>query len=301
MYKRYNKVIPRYNYSISKNMRNIITSGLQGRHKSISPDLIPVNKNISVAINGRLGNHFFQIISCWAYAKKYNMNFTLNISYQKQYQTYYDYFFNKINLLSNQQSTIKQLNPYENISNRHDLSTINNLLINSYLQNSQNFNHYRKEILSLFFNINEVKQKNNKFFIHIRLKDFLTSPQHNINLDNYYKKAIQYLYTLSYFNVNETLFYIVSDDINLAKKKSYLNLLPNENTIFVDNIEYDEIKTIELFKDCCSGAIIGHSTFAWWGAYIINCPDKIVVCPNKFLKGNHNFRGFYLNYKIINI
>jgi hypothetical protein len=76
-----------------------------------------------VAINGRLGNHFFQIISCWAYAKKYNMNFTLNISYQKQYQTYYDYFFNKINLLSNQQSTIKQLNPYENISNSNLTTT----------------------------------------------------------------------------------------------------------------------------------------------------------------------------------
>jgi hypothetical protein len=111
------------------------------------------------------------------------------------------------------------------------------------------------------------------------------------------------LHTLSSssFNINKTIFYIISDDINLAKKKSYLNLIPKENIVYIDNNEYDEIKTFELFKECCSGAIIGHSTFAWWGAYVINCPDKIVVCPNKFLKGNHNFKGFYLNYKIINI
>jgi hypothetical protein len=312
MYNRYNtnnskkKIMPRYNHSIFKSLKTINSSQSSQSLNNNKINLIENHtKNISVVINGRLGNHLFEIISCWAYAKKYNMNFTLDISYQKKYSKYYENFFSKIPLSSiSSKYTVKQLYPYENILNRFDLSCINNLLINSYLQNSLNFNQYRDEILSLFFNSDKIQEKNNKFFIHIRLKDFLTSPQHNLNLDNYYKKAIeylQYLDTIGSFDIDNTNFYIISDDINLAKKKYYLNLLPKENLVFIDNIEYDEIKTLELFKDCSSGAIIGHSTFAWWGAYIINCPTKIVICPNKFLKGNHNFTGFYLNYKIINI
>jgi hypothetical protein len=125
---------------------------------------------------------------------------------------------------------------------------------------------------------------------------------HNLNLDSYYTKAIKYLYTIpNKIDVKETIFYIISDDINKAKTKTYLNLLPKNKLFFIDNKEYDEIKTLELCSDCSNGAIIGHSSFGWWGAYIINYPEKIVVCPNRFLKGNHDFSGFYLNYKIIDI
>lgn len=300
MYNRFKKnktkTFPTYNHNFF-NIFNHMKENIKNKQDN---DII---KNISVVINGRLGNHLFQIISCWAYAKKYNINFSINKSYEKNFQKYYNYFFNKIEL--NQKHinyTLKSFHPYASINQSNLFNINNNILINSYLQNSNNFNEYRQEILNLFFNITSVKQKNNNFFIHIRVKDFLSSPLHNINMDNYYKKAIQYLYSIpDKLCVKDTLFHIVSDDIEYVKNKEYLKLLPQENIIFIDNTEYDEIKTLELCSNCCSGAIIGHSTFGWWGAYIINCDEKIIVCPNKFLKSNYDFSGLYLDYKVINV
>lgn len=257
---------------------------------------------ICVVIRERLGNQLFEIISCWAYAKKHNMKLVLIESYSKSYEKYYNYFFNKIELVDKLINfTVKQYPMYESILNNNDIINSGNVLIYSYLQNANNFNEYRSEILDFFFNIKEIRERNNKFFIHIRLTDFLVSPQHNIDLDSYYTKAIQYISSLEKFDFANTIFYIGSDDIELAKKKSYLSLLPSENIVYIDNKEYDEIRTLELFQDCCKGAIIGHSSFGWWGAYMINCPEKVVICPNRFLKRDYDFSGFYLDYKVIEV
>ena len=290
MIKKYNykeKIIPRYVnlFSIPK------TNKKEEEEKK-------EQSNISIIPEGRLGNHLFQIISCWAYAKKYNIEFVLDPSYRINYKKYYDYFFNQINLKDTSKFSTYIKGIYQNILNRFDPFFINRKLIKSYLQNSDNFNIYREELLKIFFNIEQVTEKNNNFFIHIRLTDFLNSKQHNINLETYYKKAIEYIDSL--VDINSINFYIISDDIEKAKQKKYLTLLPPNNTIYIDNKEYDELKTFELCKNC-SGAIIGNSTFAWWLAYIINCPNKIVVCPNKFINSNYDFSGLYLDYKIINV
>jgi hypothetical protein len=284
MYKKYNNNCNNLDLSNKVNVNSI--------------DSIENNKNnISVNIQGRLGNQLFEIISCWSYSKKYNMNFVLQNKYQLENPIYYNVFFKHIPCIYSLKNYITIRYPvFQDISNISNISRISNVLVDSYLQNSNNFNEYRDEILDLFFNIKEKTLKNNFFFIHIRLTDFYKSPLHNINLDEYYKKAIEYMSSI--IDMSSNTFYIISDDINNAKKKEYLNYIPNK--IYIDNNEYDEIRTINLFKEC-SGAIIGHSTFAWWGAYIINCPDKIVVCPDKFLNGNYDFSGLYLNYKVIKI
>jgi hypothetical protein len=295
MIKKYNnkqKIIPRYInlFSVQKKNDTFKEEKEEKEEKG--------KKCISIVTEGRLGNHLFQIISCWAYAKKYEMNFVLDSSYKINCKKYYDKFFNEIEIKDTSKFSTGIKGIYENIFNRFDPFFVNRKLVNSYLQNSNNFNVYREEVLKIFFNIKEVKERNNNFFIHIRLTDFLKSNLHNINLDSYYKKAIEYLDSV--VDINSINFYIISDDIEKAKEKKYLRLLPSNNIIYIDNKEYDELKTFELCKNF-SGAIIGNSTFAWWLAYLINCPDKIVVCPNKFINYNYDFSGLYLDYKIINV
>lgn len=254
---------------------------------------------ISCNLLGRLGNYFFTIISSWAYAKKYDLNFVMHISFKNN--KYYNIYFNKINLMDDCDEIYwrnKEFDTFENsLIKYYDKEY--NYIFNGYLQNANNFDIYRNEVLNYFFDIKEPLKPNNNFFIHIRLTDFLTSPNHNIDLDNYYNKAITL--ALNRINLLNANIYVISDDINKAKEKEYLKLLPKNNLIFLDNLLYDEVKTINIFKNCYLGCIIGNSTFAWWGAYIINNPSKLVYVPSKFLNQEADYSCLYLNYQVINI
>lgn len=256
---------------------------------------------ISVRTQGRLGNHLFIIISGWAYAKKNGLEFVLDNSYIYSFNKYYNNFFNKMKLTNTHSISFRTINYdiFEDISNKiYEPNT--NIIINGYLQNSNNFEFYREEVLEIFFNIpRNVINPNNNFFIHIRLTDFVHSPAHYINLEKYYLNAITYIkYKIDF---TKTTFYIISDDIKTAKEKDYLKLLPSENIIYLDNNIYDEFKTFDIFKNCYLGGIIGNSTYAWWGAYVINNPNKIIVCPNKFLNQYHDYSGLYMNYKVLDV
>lgn len=247
--------------------------------------------------SGRLGNYLFMIISSWAYAKKNNINFVLDNSFKNS--KYYSSFFNKIDItnISNIKFTNVSFDVYENC--QLCVYNGNNLSIDGYLQNANNFDLYRNDVLQHFFSIDRLLEPNNNFFIHIRLTDFQQSSLHNINLEKYYENAINHAKTLIDFkNVN---IYIVSDDIESAKTKQYLSLLPHNNLIYIDNRVYDEIKTFDIFKNCYLGCIIGNSTYAWWGAYVINNPNKLVIIPDKYINSNHDFSGLYLNYTVINV
>ena len=79
-------------------------------------------------------------------------------------------------------------------------------------------------------------------------------------MNNYYLKAIEYAKNVIDFE--NTNIYIISDDIENAKNKTYLKLFPEKNLIYINNKIYDEAKTFELFKICYLGCICGHSTFA---------------------------------------
>lgn len=249
-------------------------------------------------LTGRLGNYFFIIISSWSYAKKYNLEFIMDISFKSN--KYYNSFFNKVNLINRNLTNwqIKNFSTFENSLISQPNNTTN-LLFLGYLQNANNFDIYRNDVLEYFFNITKPLEPNDNFFIHIRLTDFKNSHIHNINLENYYVQAIELACKqIDFSNVN---IYIISDDIVEAKKKEYLKLLPEKNLIFVDNLVFDEVKTFELFKNCYLGCIIGNSTFSWWGAYIIANPSKLVIIPSKFLNTNDDFSGLYLNYQVIEV
>ena len=111
--------------------------------------------------------------------------------------------------------------------------------------------------------------------IHIRRGDYLNIPNtQNICSISYYKKAINLILK----NISNPQFYIFSNDINWCKQH-----LQIDNAVFIsNNIGKNSFIDMQLMS-CCKHNIIANSTFSWWGAWLNNNPNKIIISPNKWM------------------
>lgn len=112
--------------------------------------------------------------------------------------------------------------------------------------------------------------------IHVRRGDFVKQSKlfGNIATPEYYKKAMEYIKN----RVEHPVFYIFSDDIGWCREN-----IEEENMYFVDwNTGEDSWKDMMLMSKCKHN-INANSTFSWWGAWLNDNPNKIVVVPNRFM------------------
>jgi hypothetical protein len=113
--------------------------------------------------------------------------------------------------------------------------------------------------------------------IHIRRGDYITDKAANDYMGvlplSYYQDAVRLL-SVKIVSPN---FYIFSDDIEWVKK--HINL--NNKTIFIENNK--DFEDLELMKNC-RHQIIANSSFSWWGAFLNENIDKVVIAPKTWLK-----------------
>ena len=121
--------------------------------------------------------------------------------------------------------------------------------------------------------------RQNSVFVGIRRGDYLKKAnirKYGMTDVGYYVKALDYIVN----HVENPVFYVFSDDINWAKA----NIIFPEKVIFRDK-ECQVSDEEELFlMASCKHAIISNSTFNWWGAWMINNPNKIIIAPEKWFK-----------------
>lgn len=119
------------------------------------------------------------------------------------------------------------------------------------------------------------KMKNtNSISVHVRRGDYITSKSFKeICSLNYYKNAIKTIYR----NVNKPYFFIFSNDIDWCRKNFDM-----ENVIFVDNNKGNKSYIDMQLMSCCKHNIIANSTFSWWGAWLNDNKDKMVLSPNRW-------------------
>lgn len=119
----------------------------------------------------------------------------------------------------------------------------------------------------------------NSISLHIRRGDYVQKKRYQnvyatCSLD-YYKRGVEHIVKKT--GINPTLF-IFSDDKDWVKEN--LNL-PYE-TVFVDNNSseksYEDMRLMSL----CKHNIIANSSFSWWGAWLNNNKEKIVIAPQKW-------------------
>lgn len=110
--------------------------------------------------------------------------------------------------------------------------------------------------------------------IHIRMGDYVNHPLHGgICTLEYYKKAL----SLIEEKVESPLFFIFSNDIEWCQ-----NNLKLDKAIYVTGNEgKNSFRDMQLMS-MCKHNIIANSSFSWWGAWLNNNPDKVVVAPSKW-------------------
>jgi hypothetical protein len=135
--------------------------------------------------------------------------------------------------------------------------------------------------------INKISTQNYNYdkiiSMHFRLGDYTNlQDYHPLMTINYYSNCLKYLnnlgidlreYKILYFcenNLND-LRYIAEIIQTLKLEYPYLEFMRQSGLK-----DYEEM----LLMSLCKNNIIANSTFSWWGAYLNNREDKIVMYPN---------------------
>lgn len=170
-----------------------------------------------------------------------------------------------------------------------DLDKINDYNITyfcGYFQSANYFNNL-KNIYNIFhFKEEKISQQSkaililiqqcNAVSIHVRRGDYLS--EHNKNLfggictKEYYQKAIDIMCS----KVDNPYFFIFSNDIEWCKQNINLPHIHYVNC----NKGKDSWQDMFLMSKCKHN-IIANSTFSWWGAYLNENPQKIIISPSK--------------------
>ena len=90
----------------------------------------------------------------------------------------------------------------------------------------------------------------------------------------YYLRAINLIKK----KINNPFFYIFTDDIAWVKKEFALD----KNFMIIENNFGNNSYQDMFLMSNCKHNIISMSTFSWWGAWLNNSKDKIVICPQKW-------------------
>lgn len=163
------------------------------------------------------------------------------------------------------------------------------VLIEGFWQHHRYYQDLPQQILAEFTLKNEFVEKygildqiaadHRSVSVHIRRGDYVSDPNNlswfGILSPDYYQRAMAYIES----NIKDPRYYIFSDDLDWARD----HLAVNTEAVYVDiakgQKEYLELEAMRR----CRHHIIANSSFSWWGAFLNENPDKLVIAPSKWL------------------
>lgn len=166
------------------------------------------------------------------------------------------------------------------------------IYLNGYWQSERYFNDFKSLIANEFTFAIPLEGANlkiaNKIInsqsisVHIRRGDYVSSKSASsvmgVCSKDYYNTAIN----LMCEKIDNPIFFVFSDDIDWAKK----NIGIRNYCIYVDhNTALESYRDMQLMS-LCKHNIIANSSFSWWGAWLNNNVDKIVMSPINWFAAN---------------
>lgn len=252
---------------------------------------------VSGKLMGGLGNWLFIMASVYGYAFKNNLNpciYPLNIERCIHTNEHYeDTVFKNFIKITIEPSIIHKEEADQCISfNEIPFYNTAHLQFFGYFQNEKYLYEYKKNFISMLDLPNDIPIQENKCFIHVRRGDFTYLEIHKIDLMNYYKKAINYVEN----TISNVSFVIYSNDIRWCKEQE---LFQKSNIEFFENT--NEVISLISMSKCMVGGICANSSFSWWGSYLNENSNKIVIMPNKWFNTSWPNNIYFENVIIMEI
>jgi hypothetical protein len=256
---------------------------------------------VIVRILGGLGNQMFQ----YAYAKSLThkgFKVQIDISRFKSYKLHGGYHLDQFNIDLETSSQLpvllskiglkKSIKEKSLLFDENLLKVDKNAFIKGYFQTEKYFSDIRDILLKQFTIKGELSSSTKAIknqinscevscSLHIRRGDYISDKKankvHGTCDIAYYQKAISYI-SDQHKNVH---FFVFSDDI--AWVKSNLNI---ENATFIDHkaIPHED----QYLMSLCKHNITANSSFSWWGAWLNQHQEKIVVAPKQWFVEKEN-------------
>ena len=257
--------------------------------------------NLSLGLNGRLGNQIFQFAALFALSKKLKTNIQIpeeNLylvdGKNQDYECSLDLFncFDIPNELLVRKSSIAPVFSYQEPHFHYspDFWEIqNNTAIRGYFQSEKYFASYREELLAFFkFKplieemsrniLKDIRHDEKLVGVHVRRGDFIK--EHMNYNQSYYLSAMR--------RFERCTFVIVSDDIGWCQDA----FGQRDNLYFATTTSrYVDLCLLSL----CDHNIICNSSFSWWGSWLNPNKKKIIIAPSVWFFEGVSFERHKLN------
>lgn len=279
---------------------------------------------IIISLFGGLGNQMFQYATGKAIAKELGQELKLDISHlidrtQRENFTFRDFELDVFNI-SEKIATIQEVRDYiPDLWNSSKLTKFlyrfirlikgtkfyfekqkfiyedrikgvqNNTYLYGYFQTERYFEDYFSEILDSFqlrvipdeLNTELIKkmQSENSVSVHIRRGDYQNSPFNLLEIDDYYSLAIEKIIK----SVENPKFYFFTNDYEWIEQN--FSEFYIDKTIVKHNQGANSYLDMILMSNCKHN-ICANSSFSWWGAWLNQNKNKIVITPTKWFKNN---------------
>jgi len=273
---------------------------------------------IIVKLQGGLGNQMFQYATGRQLSVLYDTKLKLDLSFLldrslKEDFTFRDFELGKLNIvaefvkLKDVQFFLKedfisrlkkrfgrfQLFKEENFSFQQEIfSKGKSIYLDGYWQSERYFINIREKLLSEFTpdrgtlsklnenpvlkNFREQILNNQSVSVHFRRGDYIsnkvTNSYHGTCSYQYYNDAIGLIKQ----KTGKPHYFLFSDEPEFLTSLDFIKEIPS--TTVTSNDPHLDMHLMSL----CKHNIIANSSFSWWGAWLNQNPDKIVIAPERW-------------------
>jgi hypothetical protein len=163
-----------------------------------------------------------------------------------------------------------------------------NIYIEGYWQSEKYFKEIEHEIRNDFIIKTTLNQEGNRLLkkimstnsicLNIRRKEFATNQYINqfVGL-NYICDAVELMAS----KIENPHFFIFSDELAWVKQNVKIS---HNYTIVEENLYGDKFRDCLFLMTSCKHFVIPNSTFGWWGAWLGDNPNKIVIAPKQWFR-----------------